>query len=303
MTDPELLHEQLESLACRMRRCLVAAYGYAKLEASFVVSVKERLVMVAGVVLSSQTARMLCQGVVDCLPKGWQVDMAQLKLLPGMDWRVTRKGTTLFKTHPAKSWVLNTWHSASDGPLQVVAAVDGATLVRGIDGTVGWVADGLGEAVPAPKIALPRGDWSELRRKLRGYLDVPYLLGGTSHEGVDCSGLVQRCYRDALGLVLPRHSRDQLRIGCPVSPNCAEEGCLVFTWDSLSEFCHVGIVMGGESKSVIHASTTRRRVIEEPLRDFLRHANHVSVLPPSQIMQFHERFVGQSSIFLPQRGS
>lgn len=56
------------------------------------------------------------------------------------------------------------------------------------------------------------------------FLDVPYLWGGTSWRGIDCSGLVQLCYRMG-GVALPRDadqqyaalaediSREELRVG------------------------------------------------------------------------------------------
>ena len=73
-------------------------------------------------------------------------------------------------------------------------------------------------------------------------LGVPYLWGGTSSAGWDCSGLVQHAYREA-GVAMPRVSRDQARMGVEVpSLEQAIPGDLVAFGEPTVD--HIGIYLG-----------------------------------------------------------
>jgi cell wall-associated NlpC family hydrolase len=81
------------------------------------------------------------------------------------------------------------------------------------------------------------------------YLGVPYVWGGASPGGFDCSGFVMFVYSQ-LGVSLPHHAADQFNYGTPVSRDQLEPGDLVF-FDGLG---HVGIYIGGGQ--FIHAPHT-----------------------------------------------
>ncbi|GAB2512618.1 C40 family peptidase [Lysobacter humi (ex Lee et al. 2017)] len=99
---------------------------------------------------------------------------------------------------------------------------------------------------------------SVLSRAL-GLLGTPYRWGGTSPEGgFDCSGLVGYVFRNALGIELPRVSRDMAKTGEMVADRGAlTAGDLVFFGKS-GTVDHVGIYLG-EGKFV-HAPRTGRDV-------------------------------------------
>ncbi|MFZ6178361.1 C40 family peptidase [Nannocystis pusilla] len=162
-----------------------------------------------------------------------------------------------------------------DGPVGVLAAAGEWALVRARDGTIGWTRARLGPPVAAPAPTTARGGAAALALALRRFRGAPYLLGGTTSLGIDCSGLVQRAVRSALGVVLPRHSSDQLALAAAPVRALGEPGDLLFLWGAGESPCHVGVVLRGaraEDRTLLHASSRRGRVIEEPLEQALRRA-------------------------------
>ena len=89
------------------------------------------------------------------------------------------------------------------------------------------------------------------------YLGVPYRWGGTDPaRGLDCSGLVQRVYRD-LGVELPRTSGEQARSGRPVASLAdARPGDLVAFGEPVD---HIGIY-AGDGRMIVapHSGTVVR---------------------------------------------
>ena len=84
------------------------------------------------------------------------------------------------------------------------------------------------------------------------YLNAPYLWGGRSPLGIDCSGLTQMVYR-LQGTKLPRDAHQQAEVGTTLSfIEESESGDLAFFDDKEGKIIHVGIIL--ENNHIIHSS-------------------------------------------------
>jgi len=91
--------------------------------------------------------------------------------------------------------------------------------------------------------------------KAREHLGVPYVWGGVTPQGFDCSGLTRYAYAQ-IGIDLPRTSRSQFRVGAYIPPDrldlLASGDLVFFGYDGdPSKIHHVGMYLGGGS--YIHA--------------------------------------------------
>ena len=92
----------------------------------------------------------------------------------------------------------------------------------------------------------------KLRENALIYLNAPYLWGGRSPLGIDCSGLAQMIYR-LQGIDLPRDAYEQAKVGTTLSfVEESEAGDLAFFDDDEGKIIHVGIIL--EENYIIHAS-------------------------------------------------
>ncbi len=114
---------------------------------------------------------------------------------------------------------------------------------------------------PAGDNAAPAAAGSRVQNLLQhalALLGTPYRWGGTGTDGFDCSGLVGYVFHSALGIDLPRVSRDMATSGQLISDRSnLSPGDLVF-FGHKGRVSHVGIYVG--NGRFLHAPRTGRDV-------------------------------------------
>lgn len=116
-------------------------------------------------------------------------------------------------------------------PVSVEERRDGwARIVTAYD-YPGWVRE--------EELAGTDGDPVEQARR---YLGTPYLWGGMTERGIDCSGLVHMSYR-WIGRLVPRDADQQEEAGKPVEEDDLERGDLI-TYGDESTATHIAFWLG-----------------------------------------------------------
>ena len=110
-------------------------------------------------------------------------------------------------------------------------------------------AEPAAPSAPSPLPAAPPSRYGGVVGIAMGYLGVPYVYGGASPSGFDCSGFVMYVFGQ-IGVSLPHNAAAQYGSGTPVDRSQLQPGDLVF----FNGLGHVGIYVGGGS--FIHSPHT-----------------------------------------------
>lgn len=140
-----------------------------------------------------------------------------------------------------------------------------------LDGVLDKAAEYAAQAAAPPAGGAPAGDAVAVRQAVvtaaMTAVGTPYLWGGNSPGGFDCSGLVQWAYAQA-GIALPRTTAQQVTVGVPVDVGDLEPGDLLFSRGGrageIRDLGHVAIYIGGGQQVV--APATGRNVEVQPVR-------------------------------------
>ncbi|MEM6602570.1 MAG: NlpC/P60 family protein [Pseudomonadota bacterium] len=99
------------------------------------------------------------------------------------------------------------------------------------------------------------------------FLSVPYLWGGRSNEGIDCSGLVQQC-AFGVNIMLPRDSGPQEKFlqNDVTARKDRQRGDIIF-WSG-----HVGMMV--DKVHIIHANAHHMMCVIEPLAHVIERSEH-----------------------------
>ncbi len=142
---------------------------------------------------------------------------------------------------------------------QLAKKKSGTTTTTNTNPVIGDTMDVIGNSgntVNAKKLKL-----DALLKTAHSYYGVPYRTGGTTSSGMDCSGFTQTVYKEAVGINLPRVSRDQAAVGAAIEKNALQPGDLVyFATGTPGRVNHVGIVTDASDLNAIkfiHASSSR----------------------------------------------
>ena len=111
---------------------------------------------------------------------------------------------------------------------------------------------------------------NEMLNEIDSWMGTPYLYGGNSRSGVDCSAFTQSIYR-AVDIEIPRTASQQAVSAESVNPSELKFGDLLFFNTSGSGISHVGIFIG--NGFFVHSSSSRGVVRESLSKEY--YANRI----------------------------
>ena len=109
----------------------------------------------------------------------------------------------------------------------------------------------------SPSIRMKKDVFERFRKEIQKFWQAPYVWGGASPQGTDCSGMIMTIYRNAAHIKIPRNSRLMWQKGDDVRDKELQMGDLVFFNDNTrgNYPSHVGLYI--DNGVFIHATSSR----------------------------------------------
>jgi cell wall-associated NlpC family hydrolase len=269
--EGEWVRSVVEAYGESFRADLLNSYHWTQFSTKVRIDRSRHAVQVTGHALLGSMVSRFVRGLRPLLDRRWNVVLAIATADANAQWRsLVAPVTAVWREWPGAvaTPLLSTEILRSDGRAMVLAKTDCGTLVRAIDGTVGWVIAPLTDRIRAAETRRVNVGGREWRVLARSFVGAAYRAGGTTPDGFDCSGLAQRIYTEVSGAIIPRHSADQFaaHLGHGKRPH---EGQLAFLRRRDGSL-HVGVVIRSPHTqwSVIHASSSRGAVVEDALEEY-----------------------------------
>ena len=119
-------------------------------------------------------------------------------------------------------------------------------------------------------VELDKDDNKKLYQELKGWLGTPYLYGGNTKSGVDCSGLVCQVYKKVYKINLERNSAKIFEKNCTlIDVDDMREGDLLFfhtTKKPGTNITHVGIYL--KDNKFVHASSSKGVMVSDITQNY-----------------------------------
>lgn len=191
------------------------------------------------------------------------------------------KLTPLARTRLRQSQILRT-----DPPFKILREEKDCYLTETADHTFGWIEKTKVKFAPAkdywrtisrPKtnalVRVPRVPDTQILRALKTFARTPYLWGGRTKKGADCSGFTQSIFFQLFGLLLPKNSREQKKYGVRVKRSEICPLDLVFFVHRTRGTSHVGLAFDGK---IWHLCLDKNKLASEALADISRNYKYVT---------------------------